>query len=154
MFKFFKKGIKMAVTVKVTNENESGLPSYQTAGSAGVDLLSNEDVMVKVGIPTLVDTGMRIQIPDGYELQIRSRSGLASKNGIVVMNSPGTIDSDYRGPVKCILFNMSGNDFAVSKGMRIAQGVLAKVERIEWQQVEQLDETERGENGFGSTKLS
>lgn len=153
MFKFFKRGNKVGIKIGVTNENDTGLPAYQTKGSAGMDLFSNEDKLIEPGRPTLVQTGLRFQIPEGYEIQIRSRSGLALKNGVFVLNSPGTIDSDYRGDIGVVLMNMSNTTFTVAKGMRIAQAVLSKVEQIEWEQVEQLQETERGEGGFGSTKL-
>jgi len=153
MFKFFKRGNKVGVKVKVVNENDTGLPAYQTIGSAGVDLFSNVDTLLEPGRPTLVPTGLRFQIPEGYEIQIRSRSGLALKNSVFVLNSPGTIDSDYRGDIGIILMNTGRSAFTIAKGMRIAQAVLQKVERIEWDQVEQLEETERGSGGFGSTKL-
>lgn len=153
MFKFFKKGNKMSVKVKIVNENDTGLPAYQVAGSAGVDLFSNEDILMEPGRQYVIDTGIRVLIPEGFELQIRSRSGLTAKHGVFVLNSPGTIDSGYIGPLKVILFNSGKFSFTVEKGMRIAQAVLNRFEKIEWETVDELEETERGSGGFGSSGL-
>jgi dUTP pyrophosphatase len=129
------------------------LPAYQTPGSAAMDLLAavEEDVVIEAGRTVLIPTGLKMAIPDGFELQIRPRSGLALKNNLAILNSPGTIDSDYRGEVKVILANLGENDFSVSRGMRICQALLARVEKIQWQLVSQVPPTDRGEGGFGHT---
>jgi dUTP pyrophosphatase len=129
------------------------LPAYATAGSAGIDLLAAiaDPVELPVGRRVLVPTGLKLAIPAGFEAQIRPRSGLAANHGVTVMNAPGTIDSDYRGELKVCLVNLGQEPMIVTRGMRIAQLILAKVERLEWQPVEQLDGTARGEGGFGST---
>ena len=129
------------------------LPKYMSKGSAGMDLYANvhEDVMIRRGEIKLIPTGIKIALPDGYEAQIRPRSGLALKNGITLVNTPGTIDSDYRGEVKVILVNLSNETFVIEPGERIAQIVVARHESVEWESVEVLDETSRGEGGFGST---
>lgn len=129
------------------------LPAYATAGSAGIDLLAaiSEPVELPVGRRVIVPTGLKLAIPAGFEAQIRPRSGLAANHGVTVMNAPGTIDSDYRGEVKVCLVNLGQEPMIITRGMRIAQLVLAKVERLEWQPVEHLDGTARGEGGFGST---
>jgi dUTP pyrophosphatase len=140
-----------SVVVKVVNKSGNQLPNYATINSAGLDLRSAEDTVIRAGGRGLVFTGLYIAIPEGYEVQVRPRSGLALKKGITVLNSPGTIDADYRGEIGVILFNTTDEDFIVAKGDRIAQAVLKKVERIEWEVVDSLDETERGEGGFGHT---
>ncbi len=129
------------------------LPAYATAGSAGIDLLAaiTEPVELPVGRRTVIPTGLKLAIPAGFEAQIRPRSGLAANHGVTVMNAPGTIDSDYRGELKVCLVNLGQEPMIVTRGMRIAQLILAKVERLEWQPVENLDGTARGEGGFGST---
>jgi len=127
------------------------LPAYATAGAAGMDVLAAEDLTLAPGARHGVATGLAMAIPDGFEIQVRPRSGLALKHGISVPNTPGTIDSDYRGELKIILINHGNEPFAVRRGDRIAQLVLAPVVRASWLPVEHLDETERGEGGFGST---
>lgn len=127
------------------------LPAYATAGAAGMDVLSAEDVILKPGERWPVATGLAVAIPHGYEIQVRPRSGLALKHGISVPNSPGTIDSDYRGELKVILINHGQTSFEVRRGDRIAQLVLTPVVRASWLKVDELDETARGEGGFGST---
>lgn len=139
--------------VKVVNKSNHRLPEYATIGSAGMDMKANisEPVVLKPLRRELIPTGLYIAIPEGYEVQIRPRSGLACKYGITVANTPGTIDSDYRGEVKVCLINLSDTPFVVNPGERIAQAVLNKVEKIEWNEVTELDTTERGEGGFGHT---
>ena len=128
-------------------------PKYATSGSAGMDLYADiqEPVVLEKGKRTLVSAGISIALPQGYEAQVRPRSGLAAKNGITVLNTPGTIDSDYRGEVKVILANLSDQDFTIERGMRIAQIVIAPVTMAIITETESLDETERGVGGFGST---
>lgn len=140
--------IKM-LTVKVVNKSEAGLPEYKTPGSAGVDLKSTEEVTLYRGDSVLVGTGLYLSIPEGYEAQIRPRSGLAINHGITVLNSHGTIDSDYRGEIKIILHNTSIIPYTIEKGERIAQMVFNKVERVTFEEVDSLDDTERGDGGFG-----
>ena len=129
------------------------LPVYATAGSAGVDLLAavEADVALAPGARALIPTGLRIALPDGFEAQVRPRSGLALKSGLTVLNTPGTIDSDYRGEVGVILANLGEEPFTVARGMRIAQMVVAPVVRVEWRESGPLDETARSAGGFGST---
>lgn len=129
------------------------LPAYQTIGSAGVDLLAaiETDIIIQPGQRILVPTGIIIQLPLGYEAQIRPRSGLALKHGITVLNSPGTIDADYRGEIKVILINFGDEKFVVSRGMRIAQMVVNKIVKIEMEEVDNLNKTERSAGGFGHT---
>ncbi|OOL19705.1 deoxyuridine 5'-triphosphate nucleotidohydrolase [Bombella intestini] len=129
------------------------LPAYGTAGAAGVDFQAAVEapLSLKPGERTLVPTGLCIALPEGYELQIRPRSGLALKHGIMVPNSPGTIDEDYRGEIRIILINAGTEEFVIERGMRIAQGVLAPVVRMQWQECSSLDTTDRGHGGFGST---
>ncbi len=127
------------------------LPAYATAGAAGMDVVSAEDVVLEPGGRHAVATGLTLAIPQGYEIQVRPRSGLALKHGITVPNTPGTIDSDYRGELKIIMINLGEESFAISRGDRVAQLVLAPVVQATWREVEQLDATERGEGGFGST---
>jgi len=139
--------------VGIINKSPFETPSYQTAGSAGMDLQANitEDVLIPANQRALIKTGIYLQLPQGYEAQIRPRSGLAFKNGITVLNSPGTIDSDYRGEIGVILINHSQNSFRIYPGDRIAQMVIAKYEQVELEMVECLDESDRGEGGFGHT---
>ncbi len=127
------------------------LPAYATSGAAGMDVLSAEDVVLEPGMRHPVATGLSLAIPDGYEIQVRPRSGLALKHGVSVPNTPGTIDSDYRGEIKVIMINFSDTPFAIHRGDRVAQLVLAPVTRAAWDEVEELDATDRGEGGFGST---
>lgn len=127
------------------------LPAYATPGAAGMDVVSAEDVTIAPGARHAVATGLAMAIPPGYEIQVRPRSGLALKHGITVPNTPGTIDSDYRGELKVILINHGAEPFAIRRGDRVAQLVLAPVTRGAWLEVEELDETARGEGGFGST---
>ena len=139
--------------VQVINKSKHPLPQYATNLSAGMDLRANLDspIILKPLQRCLVPTGIFMALPEGFEAQVRPRSGLAIKKGIGVLNSPGTIDADYRGEVKVILVNLSNEPFVVNPGERVAQLVLAKYEKIEWDEVEILDETARGEGGFGST---
>lgn len=141
---------------KLENLNELPLPKYESDGAAGLDLVAaiNEDIILKSGEIKLIKTGIAIALEKGFEAQIRPRSGLALKNGITVLNSPGTVDSDYRGEVCAILINHSKVDFVVSRGMRIAQMVIAKHEQAQIVEVENLDETLRGSKGFGSTGVN
>jgi len=129
------------------------LPSYATAHAAGMDLCAalSTDMILAVGERKLVPTGLCIALPEGFEAQIRPRSGLALKSGLTVLNSPGTIDADYRGEVQIILANLGHEPFTITRGMRIAQMIVAPYTRVEWQQVESLPETQRGAGGFGST---
>jgi dUTP pyrophosphatase len=127
------------------------LPAYATEGSAGMDILSAEDVTIAPGARHAVATGLSVAIPQGYEIQVRPRSGLAFKHGITVPNTPGTIDSDYRGEMKVLLINHGSEDFAIARGDRVAQLVLAPVVQAAWSEVEELDATTRGAGGFGST---
>ena len=144
------------MTIKVINKSKHDLPKYQTELSAGMDLYANTDepITLKSLERTLVKTGLFISLPKGYEAQIRPRSGLAFKNGITVLNTPGTIDADYRGEIGVILVNLSSQDFTINDGDRIAQMVIAKHEIAIWEKVENLDETNRGEGGFGSSGVS
>ncbi|HIR33311.1 MAG TPA: dUTP diphosphatase [Candidatus Coprenecus merdigallinarum] len=139
--------------VKIVNSSPYGAPSYSTPLSAGMDLRADlaEPVVLKPLQRLLVPTGLRIELPEGYEAQIRPRSGLAIKHGISLVNTPGTVDADYRGEIKVILVNLSSEDFTVNPGERIAQMVVARHERVEWEEVEELAESSRGEGGFGST---
>ena len=129
------------------------LPAYATPGAAGIDLLAaiSEDITLAPGDRRLIPTGLAIALPPGYELQVRPRSGLALKNGITMPNTPGTVDEDYRGELQVILMNAGHAPFTITRGMRIAQAVLAPVIRIAWQEVDTLPETTRGTGGFGST---
>ncbi|MDE5560053.1 MAG: dUTP diphosphatase [Bacteroidales bacterium] len=139
--------------VKVVNASKEALPAYQTPLSAGMDLRANvaEPVVLQPGHRTLVPTGLRIELPAGYEAQIRPRSGLALKHGITVLNSPGTIDADYRGEIQVLLVNLSEQAFEIKQGERIAQMVVARHERVQWQETAELSDTERGAGGFGHT---
>lgn len=139
--------------VNIINHSTHPLPQYETIGSAGMDLRANivASITLESLERTLVPTGLFIELPQGYEAQIRPRSGLAAKRGLTLLNSPGTIDSDYRGEIKCILVNLSNQAQTIEPGERIAQMVIAKFEQIEWQAVESLEDTNRGSGGFGST---
>jgi dUTP pyrophosphatase len=139
--------------IKIINKSKHELPSYATTGAAGMDLRANIDapIVLKSLERTLVATSLFLEIPLGYEAQIRPRSGLAFKNGLTVLNSPGTIDADYRGEIKVILVNLSNQEFIINDGERVAQMVIAKHEQAEWVEVEQLMDTDRGAGGFGHT---
>lgn len=139
--------------VKIINQSPYPLPQYETIGSAGMDLRAHltESVTLKPLERALIPTGLFIELPMGYEAQIRPRSGLAAKRGLTMLNSPGTIDADYRGEIKCIVVNLSNEPQTIEAGERIAQMVVARHERVEWQLAEQLLQTERGAGGFGST---
>lgn len=142
----------VSVEVKrLANGAELPLPAYATSGAAGMDVVSAEDVTIPPGARYPVATGLAMAIPHGYEIQVRPRSGLALKHGITVPNTPGTIDSDYRGELKVILINHGREPFAIARGDRVAQLVLAPVVQATWQEVDELDATERGAGGFGST---
>ncbi len=142
-----------SLTIKVINQSEHALPEYATEHSAGLDLKANlkEPVVLKPLQRHLISTGLFIELPVGFEAQIRPRSGLAFKHGITVLNSPGTIDADYRGEIKVLLVNLSDTDFKIVDGERIAQMVVAKHERVDWYVVEKLEDSHRGAGGFGST---
>lgn len=137
--------------IKIINKSDYALPSYETKGSAGLDLRANIDnpIVLQPLDRALIPTGLFMELPVGYEAQIRPRSGLALKKGITVLNSPGTVDSDYRGEVGVILINLSSVDFTINPGDRIAQMVIAKHEQAEWVEVDGLSSTERGEGGYG-----
>jgi len=139
--------------IKVVNQSKHALPEYATHASAGVDLRANIESPIKIESleKAIVPTGLFMEIPVGFEAQVRPRSGLAFKHGITVLNSPGTIDADYRGEIKVILVNLSKEPFVINDGERIAQMVIAAHEQAEWEAVEKLEETERGSGGFGST---
>ena len=139
--------------IRVINKSKHPLPAYATELAAGLDLKANisEAIILKPLQRQLIETGLFIELPAGFEAQIRPRSGLAFKNGITVLNSPGTIDADYRGELKVLLVNLSNEDFVVNDGERVAQLVIAKHEQITWQQVEVLEDSNRGAGGFGST---
>lgn len=139
------------INVKIQKTNDSRVPVYKTEESAGADLFAAEAGVVKAGKIKLVKTGVSFSIPEGYEAQIRPRSGLALKKGVTILNTPGTIDSDYRGEVGVILVNFGDNDFVFNTGDRIAQVVFAKVYRAEFTLSDELDTTERGSGGFGHT---
>lgn len=139
--------------VKIINKSKHDLPHYSTPASAGMDLRANleGEITLKPMGRTIVKTGLFIELPVGYEAQVRPRSGLAIKSGVTVLNSPGTIDADYRGEIGVILVNLSEEDFIIKDGERIAQMIIAKHEKVDWKEVETLEESERGAGGFGST---
>lgn len=143
----------MGMQIKIINKSNHDLPHYETIASAGMDLRANisEPITLKSLDRTIVKTGLFIELPIGFEAQVRPRSGLAAKKGITVLNAPGTVDADYRGEIGVILVNLSNEDFTIQNGERIAQLVIAKHERAEWEQVEILSDTDRGSGGFGST---
>ena len=143
----------MSMKVKIVNSSGNPLPDYSTSSSAGMDLRANleQEVILKPLERKLIPTGLFMELPEGFEAQIRPRSGLALKKGISVLNTPGTIDADYRGEIGIILVNLSDEAFVVEHGERICQMVINKVETIQWNKVESLDESERGEGGFGHT---
>lgn len=141
------------INIKVVNTSDLPLPSYQTEHAAGFDLLAavEQDVTIMPSERTIIPTGLKIELPEGYELQIRGRSGLAAKSGIMLANGVGTIDTDYRGEIGIILLNTSKEPFTVHRGDRIAQGIVAQFEQASWIEVNELSETSRGTGGFGST---
>ena len=141
------------MTIKIINKSIHKLPAYETIASAGMDLRANisEAVILKPLARAIIKTGLFIELPVGFEAQVRPRSGLAAKQGLTVLNSPGTVDADYRGEIGVILVNLSNTDFKIENGERIAQLVIAKHERAQWVEVQELNETSRGEGGFGST---
>lgn len=147
--------IIIKMTIKIINKSNHALPNYETIASAGMDLRANlsESRVLKPLERSIVGTGLFIELPIGYEAQVRPRSGLAAKKGITVLNTPGTIDADYRGEIGVILVNLSNEDFTIENGERIAQLVIAKHERAEWVEVNELSETSRGTGGFGSTGI-
>ena len=141
------------MTIKIINKSTHKLPAYETIASAGMDLHANlsAPIVLKPLERTIIKTGLQIELPVGFEAQVRPRSGLAAKHGLTVLNSPGTVDADYRGEIGVILVNLSTTDFKIEDGERIAQLVIAKHERAEWIEVQELNKTSRGEGGFGST---
>jgi dUTP diphosphatase len=141
------------ITINIINNSSNELPAYETAGSAGMDLRANlqEPVKLEPLQRALIPTGLFIELPFGYEAQVRPRSGLAIKHGITCLNSPGTVDSDYRGEIKIVLINLSNETFIIQHGERIAQMVIQTVTKAEWQVVKVLNESKRGEGGFGHT---
>ncbi len=141
--------------MKIINTSPYPLPRYETPGSAGMDLRAhlNEPVVLAPLERALVPTGLFIELQEGYEAQIRPRSGIALKRGLTMLNSPGTIDSDYRGEIKCIVVNLSNETQTIEPGERIAQMVIARYEQVVWEEVSELNDTERGAGGFGSTRL-
>lgn len=141
--------------IQIVNKSNNPLPQYQTEGAVGFDLQANESTVIEPGQRDLISTGLYLSIPKGYEGQIRPRSGLAINAGITVLNTPGTIDSDYRGEIKIILYNSSTNfTLNINPGDRIAQLVISPIQKVELEEVEELDSTERGEGGFGSTGIN
>lgn len=141
------------MTIKIINKSQHELPSYETLASAGMDLRANisEAITLQPLERAIIKTGLFLELPIGFEAQVRPRSGLAAKNGVTVLNAPGTIDADYRGEVGVILVNLSDTPFTIENGERIAQMIIAKHERADWEVVTELSETVRGEGGFGST---
>jgi dUTP pyrophosphatase len=141
------------VLIKIINQSDNSTPHYATPGSAGMDIRANlpGSITLQPMQREMVPTGLFIELPEGYEAQVRPRSGLANKQGITCLNSPGTVDSDYRGEIKVILINLSNEEQVIQHGDRIAQMIISKVEKAKWQLVHQLNETERGEGGFGHT---
>lgn len=143
------------IKVKIINNSGNQLPAYETFSSAGMDVRAWLDapITLKPLERTLIPTGLRIQLPHGFECQIRPRSGLALRHGITLVNTPGTVDADYRGDIGIILINLSNEPFTINNGDRIAQMVISNYTRVEWEQVEKIDETERGDGGFGHTGI-
>ena len=140
-----------ALPVEIELSAEASMPTKATVGSAGFDVKAAETKVIHAGVAKLVKTGIKLVIPSGYEAQVRSRSGMSLKHSVIVLNAPGTIDSDYRGEIKVPLINLGLEDFTIIRGERIAQMVIAKYERISWQAAEVLSDTQRGEGGFGHT---
>ncbi len=143
------------MTIKIINKSKHQTPSYETSASAGMDLRANlnESITLKPLERAIIKTGLFIALPEGYEAQVRPRSGLAAKHGITVLNAPGTIDADYRGEIGVILVNLSNDNFTINDGDRIAQMVIARHEHTKWDEVNVLDDTQRGSGGFGSTGI-
>ena len=143
------------MTIQIINKSKHQLPNYETSASAGMDLRANIDsaISLKPLERAIIKTGLFIALPNGYEAQVRPRSGLAAKNGITVLNAPGTIDADYRGEIGVILVNLSNETFTINDGERIAQLIIARYEQAAWEEVKILEETKRGKGGFGSTGL-
>ncbi|HMG11400.1 MAG TPA: dUTP diphosphatase [Mucilaginibacter sp.] len=143
------------MTIRIINRSKNSLPAYETAHAAGMDLRANTDetLLLKPMERKLIPTGLHIELPEGFEAQIRPRSGLAFKHGIGIVNSPGTIDADYRGEIKVLLINFSADVFEINTGDRIAQMVIARHEKVIWDDVQILNETNRGEGGFGHTGI-
>ena len=141
------------MTVRVINKSKNNLPGYETVHAAGMDLRADLEtsIVLKPMQRKLIPTGLHIELPEGFEAQIRPRSGLACKHGIGIVNSPGTIDADYRGEIKVLLINLGEEDFEINTGDRIAQMIVAKYERIEWEPAEELSDTVRGHGGYGHT---
>ncbi len=141
------------ISIKIVNHSGNDMPAYATNGSAGMDIRANltEPIKLKPLQRQMIPTGLFIELPEGYEAQVRPRSGMANKQGITCLNSPGTVDSDYRGEIKIILINLSDSEQTIQHGDRIAQMVIAKVEKAKWDLVQQLNNTKRGEGGFGHT---
>lgn len=141
------------VKIKIVNKGQQPLPTYATAQSAGMDLRANIDapITLRPMERQLIPTGLYIALPEGFEAQVRPRSGLALKHGITVLNTPGTIDADYRGEIKVLLVNFSNTDFVINTGERVAQMVIARYEKVDFEQVIELDDTERGAGGYGHT---
>lgn len=137
--------------VKIINKSTNPLPIYETDGSAGMDIRSNEDIVLEPGCRAIIHTGLFIEVPVGYQMEVRPRSGLAAKHGIMVTNSPGTIDSDYRGECNVLLSNTGDKPFVINNGDRVAQFVLMPVIRCNWKEADTLSDTNRGTGGFGST---
>jgi dUTP pyrophosphatase len=144
---------KTTLKIRIINNSDNPLPKYETAGSAGMDLRAfiNAPITLQPLERSLIPTGLHIELPQGFEAQIRARSGLAAKRGLTMLNSPGTIDSDYRGEIKCIVVNLSNDPQIIEPGERIAQMVIARYEQVSWEEVSVLEETERNRGGFGST---
>ncbi|MGI8581621.1 MAG: dUTP diphosphatase [Chitinophagaceae bacterium] len=144
------------VLIKIKNQSDNNIPHYATPGSAGMDLRANlQSPLILLPLQReMVPTGLFIELPDGFEAQVRPRSGLANKKGITCLNSPGTVDSDYRGEIKVILINLSNEEQTIVHGDRIAQMIISKVERVKWELVQQLNESQRGEGGFGHTGVN
>ena len=144
---------KIEMKIRIVNKSQNSIPLYSTTQSAGMDIRADlaESLVLKPFERKLIPTGLFIQLPDGYEAQIRPRSGLAINRGVTVLNSPGTIDADYRGEIKIIMINLSQEDFNIHPGERIAQMIISAYKQVEWEEVEQLDDSERGQGGFGHT---
>lgn len=145
----------MNLTIQIVNKSDNPLPAYETLNSSGLDLKAflSEEIILKPLERALIPTGLYLSIPSGYEAQIRPRSGLAAKFGITVLNTPGTIDADYRGEIKVIMVNLSNTSFTIKTGERICQMIFSKVEKADWESVEVLDVTTRGHGGFGHTGI-
>lgn len=144
------------IKVKIINRGHHDLPAYETHGASGMDIRAflTEPITLQPGQRALIGTGLSIELPQGYECQIRPRSGLAARHGITVLNSPGTVDSDYRGEIKVILINLGDAPFVITDGERICQMVITNYTKVEWEAVTELDHTKRGEGGFGHTGVS